>query len=145
MIELCESSAGCGDYVCCLVSGHEGPHGSREYGNPARSLWASWDDFDADDEPYACHHEELEHLGHTRLRLCTRCGAELIEVEDPAGSTTVETIPRTTVRRVRYDCARCDDRACRGCRPSPNERAIGPDAHTVRFSPYAASTGDADA
>lgn len=100
----CTSSASCGDHVCCLSEGHHGRHESREFAEPARSLFAAWDDYTGDAEPYACSHEEIDHQGFCDLLTCslphpgamkhevvrcTRCGVRYRQVDDPDGTMTL--------------------------------------------------------
>lgn len=131
-LRSCESSAGGGSYVCSKPSGHDGLHTCRGFGRFAGDLWASWEDFDADDEPMWCAHEEMEHADQD-LRLCTRCGSVLLEVEDPNGTTWIDDYAAKTHRKVRYECAVCGVAGCRGCQPPPALRgwAIASDEREV--------------
>lgn len=109
MPDRCTSSAGSGEYVCCLDKGHDGHHKCRKYGNPRAATWAAWDDHDADDEDYACSHTEIERLevktpdDRTSTWRCVYCGDVLLEVEDDENyTTTVEDLAAKTRRKVRY-------------------------------------------
>lgn len=106
----CGASAGCGDHVCCLDANHLGEHESCEYGDPSRGVWARWPDHDGDLDPYACCHEEMEHVatltGQSVLVRCTRCGGLYKQVDDPNGPVHLTTISPRSDKRVRYDLVR---------------------------------------
>lgn len=105
-VVLCDSSASCGDHVCCLPAGHGGGHESREWRKPNGSLFASWDDYSGDEEPYACAHEEMEHVGTDGgwpLVRCTRCGERYRQVDDPDGPIHLTELHPRRERRIRYE------------------------------------------
>lgn len=124
----CQSSAAGGAYVCSLIVGHTDDHECREFGHAARVLLASWPDWDGDDEPMWCAHEEDEHV-EGDLHRCTRCGSVRLEIADPTNGTTwIETFDPRTRRKVRYECAICGVIGCHGCPPPPVLRGHLPTA-----------------
>lgn len=106
----CGASAGYGDHVCCLDADHLGSHECCEYGDPSRGIFASWHDGDSDPEPYACLHEEMEHVvtltANSVLVRCTRCGGLYKQVDDPDGPVHLTTLRPRGDKRIRYDLVR---------------------------------------
>lgn len=109
-MSICSATAGYGDHICCLPTGHPERHECRKWRDPDGVIWAAWWGEDGDSEPYACNHEEMQQVGHQADSTvvwvrCTRCGVTYRQVDDPDGPTTLTTKEggEWVNKRIRYE------------------------------------------